>query len=208
MAARAPWSWSRPNDGPRSRPATSTTSRAGARDISRSSDNGHVRVHPEKDPAALDRPEATGRHAGAARHRPADPDPLRRHPEAPPGRDPQRLRNRHRRAPVPGRLLLRLSHQGQPAAPGGGGGAGVRQAVQVRPGSRLQARTDGRDGPGRQRHAHHLQRLQGRRVHRDGDAGPEDGPPDHPGGGEVHRAGPDPEIQPEGGRAPARSACA
>ena len=50
-------------------------------------DNGHVLVHPEKDPARSDRPEGTGRHAGAARHQPAHPGPLRRHPQAPPRRD-------------------------------------------------------------------------------------------------------------------------
>ena len=44
----------------------------------------------------------------------------------------------------------------------------------LRPGSRLQTRADGRDGAGRQRHPDHLQRLQGRRIHRDGHAGPED----------------------------------
>ena len=52
-------------------------------------ENGHVRVHPEKEPGALDRSQGTGRHAGAARHLPADPDPLRRYSEAPPGRDAQ-----------------------------------------------------------------------------------------------------------------------
>ena len=41
---------------------------------------------------------------------------------------------------------------------------------------------------GAQRHAHHLQRLQGRRVHRDGDAGPEDRAERHPRRREVHRA--------------------
>ena len=66
--------------------------------------------------------------------------------------------------------------------------------VQVRPGSRLEARAAGRAGHRRQRDADHLQRLQGRRVHRDGDAGQEDRPPDHPGGREVHRARPDPET--------------
>ena len=150
---------------------------------------------PRKGSRPLHRPEGTGRHAGAARHQPADPDSLRRHPEAPAGRNALRLRDRHRRAPLPGRLLLRLPDQGQPAAAGGRRGAGVRQAVQVRAGGRLQARADGRDGDGRQRDAHHLQRLQGRRVHRDGHAGPEDRPPDHPGGREVHRAAPDPEVQ-------------
>ena len=80
----------------------------------------------------------------------------------------------------------------------------------LRAGSRLQARADGRDGHGRQRNADHLQRLQGRRIHRDGHAGPEGGPQDHPGGREVHRAAADPEVQPAGGRAarhrPAREA--
>ena len=173
-------------------------------------ENGHVLRPPREGPGALHRSQGTGRHAGAARHQPADPDPLRRHPEAPPGRNPQRLRDRHHRAQVPGRLLLRLPDQGEPAAPGGGRGSGVRQALPLRPGSRLQTGADGRDGAGRQRDAHHLQRLQGRRVHRDGHAGPEDGPQDHPGGRKVHRAAPDPEIQPARRRAadhrPARQA--
>ena len=43
--------------------------------------------------------------------------------------------------------------------------------------------------------ADHLQRLQGRRIHRDGDAGQEDRPQHHPGGRKVHRARPDPEAR-------------
>ena len=38
------------------------------------------------------------------------------------------------------------------------------------------------------RHADHLQRLQRRRVHRDGDAGPENGPAGHSGRRKIHRA--------------------
>ena len=75
-----------------------------------------------------------------------------------------------------GQLLLRLSDQGEPAAAGGRRGGRVRQAVQVRPGMRQQAGAAGRRGDGRQRHADHLQRLQGCRVHRNGDAGPKDRP--------------------------------
>ena len=51
-----------------------------------------------------------------------------------------------------------------------------------------------------QRHADHLQRVQGCRVHRDGDAGPEDRAHDHPGRREIHRARADPRVRGEGGR--------
>ena len=44
--------------------------------------NGHVLVHPTKDPEPRDRSQAAGRSPAAARHRPADADPLPRHPEA------------------------------------------------------------------------------------------------------------------------------
>jgi arginine decarboxylase len=44
--------------------------------------------------------------------------------------------------------------------------------------------------------------LQGRRVHRDGDAGPEDRPEHHPGHREVHRAEPDSRDGREGRREP------
>ena len=82
------------------------------------------------------------------------------------------------------------------------GGDGLRPPVRLRPRGRLQARAAGGGGDGHQRHADHLQRLQGRRVHRDGDAGPEDRPQHHPGGREVHRARADPEVRREG-RGPA-----
>ena len=48
--------------------------------------------------------------------------------------------------------------------------------------------------------ADHLQRLQGRRVHRDGDAGPQDRPQHHPGRREIHRAGADPRSRREARR--------
>ena len=48
--------------------------------------------------------------------------------------------------------------------------------LQLRSGSRIEARTARRAGARGQRDAHHLQRLQGRRIHRDGHAGPQDGP--------------------------------
>jgi arginine decarboxylase-like protein len=46
------------------------------------------------------------------------------------------LRRRHPRAQVQRRLLLRLSHQGQSTAPGRRGSSRIRQALQVRHGSR------------------------------------------------------------------------
>ena len=104
-------------------------------------------------------------------------------------------------APVPGQVSLRLPDQGQPAAAGRRGSAELRRRVRLRPRGRQQAGAAGRGGARHQRHADHLQRLQGLRVHRDGDAGPEDGPPDHPGGREVHRARADPRIRREGRRA-------
>ena len=120
----------------------------------------------------------------------------------------RRLSGRDRPEPVPGRLPLRLSDQGQPAAPGRRRGAQLRAAVPVRARSRVEAGTAGRGGDRRQRHADHLQRLQGRRVHRDRDAGPEDRPQHHPGGREVHRAGPHPRGRRSASACGRRSACA
>ena len=79
-------------------PASCTRCRAGARATSRSTTAGHVAVHPTKDPArAIDLKELVDRLA-APRHRPADPDPLHRHPQAPPRRDPRRLPDRPSRS--------------------------------------------------------------------------------------------------------------
>ena len=153
---------------------------------------GHVTVHPNKQPEQVHRPQGAGRSAAGPRHPAADPAPLHRHPPPPRRRDPRRLPDRHQRVRLPGRLLLRLPDQGQPAAARRRGDPRLRQAVPLRPGSRLQAGAAGRAGPDqRPGHADHLQRLQGRRVHQDDHAGPQDRQADHPRGREVHRAGSD-----------------
>ena len=108
----------------------------------------------------------------------------------------QAFQNSIARARLQGRLMLRLPDQGEPAAAGGGRSLPVRPAVSVRPRSRVEAGAAGGAGHRRQRNAHHLQRLQGRRVHRDGDAGQEDRPADHSGSRKVHGAGSDPEAFP------------
>ena len=137
-------------------------------------ENGHVKIHPTKEP-----------------HRSIDLKQLVDHlqlrgislPTLVRFRDilQHRLQDIHEAfqaaisaARIRRQLHLRLSDQGEPAAPGGRRGAEFRQAVQVRPRGRFEARAHrgGRDC--RQRDADHLQRIQGRRVHRDGDAGPED----------------------------------
>ena len=158
---------------------------------------------PDEGRRTLDRPQAADRPPAAARDRPADPDPLQRHPAAPGRRHPQRLQDGHQPARLRRPLHLRLPDQGEPAAAGRRGGAGFRPGVRLRPRSRLQAGAAGRGRAGVQRHADHLQRLQGRRVHRDGDARPEDRAQRHSGRREVHRAGADPEVRREGRRAAA-----
>ena len=96
------------------------------------------------------------------------------------------------RVRLPGQLLLRLPDQGQPAAARRRGDPRLRQAVPLRSRGRLQARAAGRAGPDqRPGHADHLQRLQGRRIHQDDHARPQDRQADHPGRREVHRAGAD-----------------
>ena len=117
-----------------------------------------------------DRPEGARRSTPAPRHQPPGADSLHRHPQAPPRRHSHRLPHRHRTASVPGRLQLRLPDQGQSAASGRRRSPQVRQAIQLRPRGRLEARAPGRRRARRQHDADHLQRLQGRRVHRDGDA--------------------------------------
>ena len=157
---------------------------------------------PDQGDRPVDRPEAAGRSPAAARHQPADAHPVSRHPAASPAGHLRGVSGGDRAARIHRPLHLRLSDQGQSAAPGRRGGLQFRQAVQVRPRSGLEARAAGRGGARRQRHAHHLQRVQGRRVHRDGDAGAEDRPQHHPGGREIHRARPDSRIR-RGSRRPA-----
>ena len=146
---------------------------------------------PHQGSRASDRPQGADRPAAAPRHQPARPRPLHRHPRASPRRDSRRISGGDHAASVPRRLQLRLSDQGEPAATGRRGGPQFRQAVSIRPGGGLEAGAAGRHGPGRQRHADHLQRIQGRRIHRDGDAGPEDRPQHHPRRREIHGAGAD-----------------
>ena len=98
-------------------------------------------------------------------------------------------------------IRLRLPDQGEPAASGRRRSPEVRAALFVRARGRLEAGAAGGRGHRRQRHADHLQRLQGRRVHRDGDAGPEDRAAHHSGGREIHRAGADPRDRRAGRRA-------
>ena len=71
--------------------------------------NGHLWVHPDKDPARGHRSQGAGGQPPAARHLAADPDPLRRNPEASPGRNAPGVSKRHRRARLQGHLLLRVS---------------------------------------------------------------------------------------------------
>ncbi len=76
-----------------------------------------------------------------------------------------------------GELHHGVPHQGQPAAPRGGGDRGVRRAARGGAGGGEQAGAAGRAGPHR---AHgppdRVQRLQGRGVHAAGPDGPEAGP--------------------------------
>ena len=106
-------------------------------------------------------------------------------------------------ARVSGPLHLRVPDQGEPAAAGRGRGAAVRPPVQLRPRGGLEARAAGGRRGQQQRDADHLQRVQGCRVHRDGDGGPEDRAAHHSGRREVHRARPDPRIRGKGRRAAA-----
>ena len=160
-------------------PASSTKCLGGARATSRSTPRATCRSIPTKDPSRaidlkqlVDDLQARGialplliRFSDILKHRLGDI-----HDAFPGG---------HRAAPVQRPLLLRLPDQGEPAAAGRRGSAQLRRAVPVRPRGRLQAGAARRHRDGGQRHADHLQRLQGRRVHRDGDAGPEDGPQHH-----------------------------
>ena len=76
---------------------------------------------------------------------------------------------RHRRVRLQGRLPGRLPDQGQPGPLRRRGDRRVRPALPLRPRGGLQARAARRHGHARGRgSAHHLQRLQGRGVHRDG----------------------------------------
>ena len=172
-------------------------------------DAGHVCVHPTKDPArAIDLKELVDRLQLRGLDLPILirfngilKDRLRRNPrrlrQAP-------SRSTSTRAATSASIRSRSTSSGTSSSRSCSYGTAVR----LRPGSRQQAGAAGRRGDDRRRHADHLQRLQGRRVHRDGDAGPEDRPQRHSRRREIHRAGADPQIRREGRRAAARSACA
>ena len=186
----------------------STKCHAGARATSRSTAPATFRSIPTKDPSrAIDLKQLVDDLAGP-RHHPPPSHPLQRHPQAPARRHPRRVPGRHRPAPVQRALLLRVPDQGEPAAAGRRGSPQLRRAVPLRPRGRQQARAARRHRDGVQRHADHVQRLQGRRVHRDGDAGPEDGPQHHSRRREVHRAGADPRVLARRSASGRRSACA
>ena len=208
MAARARWSWSRRNDGRLNRPATSTTSRAGARAISRSARTGTSCVHPEKDPArSIDLKELVDtlvlrginlpiliRFADILKHRLGEIHSAF-----------QTAINEHKyqggyccvypiKVNQQRQVVEEVLEFGKPYHFGLEAGSKPELLA-------VMALADNETPD-------HLQRLQGRRVHRDGDAGPEDRPADHPGGREVHRAGADPEVQPSAWACGRRSACA
>ena len=86
-------------------------------------------------------------------------------------------------------LSRRLPDQGQPGALRGRGAARSRAPLPLRPRGGLQAgAAGGARHAGRRGRADHLQRLQGRGVHRDRAARLEARPQGHPGRREVHRA--------------------
>ena len=151
-------------------------SRGGATAISACTPTAICCVHPERDPArAIDlkelaeRLEMRGlslpilvRFSGILKDRIT--------------RDPPRVCQRHQGIRLQGRLLVRLSDQGEPAAAGGRGDRPLRHAVRLWSGSGQQAGAAGGRRHDRRRRADHLQRVQGQRIPRDGHAGPEDGP--------------------------------
>ncbi len=126
-------------------------------------DNGHVQIHPTKDASRsidlkqlVDDLQLRGiglptliRFRDILQHRLQEIS--------------RSLSGRYHPARVFRPLHLRLPHQGQSAAAGRRGGARLRPAIRLRPRGGVEARAAGRGGARRQRHAHHLQRLQGRR---------------------------------------------
>ena len=132
-------------------------------------DVGHVVCHPQGPEAGtIDLKELVDE-VRAPRHRPAAAHPLLGHP---PGTASSQLNEAFRQAIAEygykGELPRRLPDQGEPAPLRGGGDRRVRQPVPLRPRGGLEARAARRDGAaGRRGRADHLQRLQGRGVHRD-----------------------------------------
>ena len=95
---------------------------------------------PRHAPSARDRPVRGGRGPEGARPDDAGGGALLRHPGAPPEAPARRLRAGDHRERLQEPLRRGVSHQGEPAAPGGRRGVPLRQGVRLRPRSRLQAR--------------------------------------------------------------------
>ncbi len=114
-------------------------------------------------------------------------------PAAPPRADDlQGVRQRHRGGRLPEAVPRRVPDQGQPAARGRGGNPRRGRGIPFRAGVRQQAGTlRGAGGAPRPGKRHHLQRLQGRRVHPERAAGPQAGQADHHGRREDRGAAPD-----------------
>ena len=128
-----------------------------------------------------------------ARHPAAAPAPLLRHPALAHRAVVQRVQRRDPRVRLRRPVPRRLPDQGQPAPHRRRGDRRVRPAVPLRARGRQQAGAARDHGapPGR-RGADHLQRLQGRGVHRDRAARAEAGQDGHPRRREAERARPDP----------------
>ncbi len=159
-----------PVAGARPIPSTSTTSGGGGTTISRSTTRATWRFIPGG-PAAS-RPSTSRSWSTRCGERGIGLPLLIRFSDDPqgPGRRAERgLRPRHRRVRLQGHLPRRLPDQGQPGPLRGRGDRRVRPAVPLRPRGGLEARAARRHGDaGGRGGAHHLQRLQGRGVHRDG----------------------------------------
>ncbi len=112
------------------------------------------------------------------------------HPAPPPDAPAQGVRAGHRRERLQEPLRRGVPDQGEPAAPRRRRGVPLRQGIQLRPGSRLEARAAGGHGDDRGCAGAHdrLQRLQGRQLHRSRDPRDQARPHDHSGDREFRRA--------------------
>ena len=136
-----------------------------------------------------DRPARHHGRVGTTRHQRSRIAPFPRHPRQPHREDSQLFSKGQERVWIQGRKLCHLPYQGEPDATCRGGNHLSRQEVQPRSGGWFQA-----GAPCRHRRtvperlAHHLQRLQGRELHRTGLARTEDGQAHLHRGGETQRA--------------------
>ena len=126
---------------------------------------------PYQGPRAEDRPQAADRPPHASWHPAAGVDPVQRHPEAPGHRHPQRLPGGDHGGH--GRYICVYADQSESAAAGRRGSARLRTRVRIGLEAGSKPELLAVAAQALQRHADHLQRLQRRRVHRDGHARPE-----------------------------------